>query len=458
MTPGNPASRNEKPTTLSSCPESARIQRPASRRTIPPALLALLLTAIPCTLASAQPPKPLQLELTGLWTGTLTLAGNTYHVQANITPSPNGAYQAAAFLAHRLNAQQQRLLNDRKAPRPNSFNPLALALRQTWSIAQQPDGSVQVLVTTSNPIPLARKQPPWTQPQLSLQPIITPNALQALSSMTPLANQPPQAPAPPHSAALLQLTKATSPPHPPANADAPAPPPPLLDDQHQPIPNARVVRLKCLSAPHFHYRIRLPARFDPTQPPTVLLYFSPDGNAQPIAHEACDQLGWISIGLEESRNGPLEPIALNRDAALFDLQLRLGRPLQHILFAGFSGGARASANAAENYPDQTAGILLIGAGYLNNRPPIHIPAYFLIGESDENLPEINTLVAEERRLRRTLHLQTIPGGHIPGSPQHHNAGILWLAQHLPDSPRANQPAPDPPPRTPSRRVRTPRPR
>ena len=88
------------------------------------------------------------------------------------------------------------------------------------------------------------------------------------------------------------------------------------------------------------------------------------------------------------------------------------------------------------FPDATAGIFCMGAGfgqwmegprYAQYRAPLpHIPAFFLVGESDMNYDEVAVTVYQKEKKRRVVELLVHPGGHDEGRPEDRDAAIRWL--------------------------------
>ena len=159
-----------------------------------------------------------------------------------------------------------------------------------------------------------------------------------------------------------------------------------------------------------------------------------------------ERLGWIMVGLTESRNGPAEPNTRCRDAVLFDLRRRFNIEGRRLYFSGFSGGSRSAAQAALSYPDSCAGLLCIGAGCVGRRPALNIPVYFLTGETDMNRGEVSRSYSEERRAGRRTQMAVHPGGHSWGRSEDHIEALRWLAdasKPTPTTPAANPPATEP---------------
>jgi hypothetical protein len=204
----------------------------------------------------------------------------------------------------------------------------------------------------------------------------------------------------------------------------------LAKPQALKVERGKTVTLACLDSA-YHYTCFLPSRYDPAVPTPVLMNFSPDGNAEPLSPKRAESLGWIMIGLTESRNGPWEPVCANRDAVLFDLRRRFNIDMKRIYFSGLSGGARAAALSAASYPDACAGLLCIGASSKGATPAPNIPIAFLVGETDINRPEVEGVYHAQQEAGRSVRLALHPGGHTWGRPEDHEAALQWLASQAP---------------------------
>lgn len=198
----------------------------------------------------------------------------------------------------------------------------------------------------------------------------------------------------------------------------------------RPAPPAagKTEKLACLEDNEYHYSVYLPKGYDPTKSYPLLMNFDPGGNGRPLLPKMADEAGWIMVGLTESKNGPREPIMMNRDAALFDIRRRFNVDWQHVYFSGLSGGARAASTTACNYPTLTRGLICIGAAYGEGTPAVSIPIFFIAGETDMNRNEVAAEYKQSLARKRKAELVIHPGGHDWGRPEDHEAAIRWLVK------------------------------
>jgi hypothetical protein len=203
------------------------------------------------------------------------------------------------------------------------------------------------------------------------------------------------------------------------------------------LPLGEVASVTIPGEPAFHYTIRLPAKYDHATPWPVFIYSCAAGNAKPYHYELGDELGWIMVGLTESRNGPWEPIVMNRTACLWDLRRRVNADWKRIYFTGGSGGARASSLAAITHPGITGGLLLIaGATCTMGTPHPAIPTFFITGKTDMCHDDVvgshHASVSAGRPTQLVIH----DGGHEDGPLPNIVRAMKWLKDQ--DVPTAAQ--------------------
>jgi len=196
-----------------------------------------------------------------------------------------------------------------------------------------------------------------------------------------------------------------------------------------PPPAGKTTGINCVGT-SFHYQVYVPKGYDPAKPAPLVVHSNPGGNAKPLSTKLADEFGWIMIGLTEARNGPYQVIVHNRAAALFDLRLRLAIDWRQVFFAGDSGGARSSSLSAMTYPDLCAGLLLsIGAYPEQAAPHPRIPIFFITGDKDPNLGEVEGAYRDAKAARRPTELLRHKGGHENGGQANIEQALRWLHDH-----------------------------
>ena len=153
----------------------------------------------------------------------------------------------------------------------------------------------------------------------------------------------------------------------------------------------------CLADPGQSYALYLPSAFDPKKKWPILYLFDPGarGSAGVGAFRAAaEDHGWILVGSNNSRNGPLEESVREALALWADTQRRLPVDERRIYAAGFSGGARVASILPRIIAREIAGIIGCGAGLSRGITPedLKAGAYFgLTGLADFNYEEMKNL-------------------------------------------------------------------
>ncbi|OGV70288.1 MAG: hypothetical protein A2283_00300 [Lentisphaerae bacterium RIFOXYA12_FULL_48_11] len=202
------------------------------------------------------------------------------------------------------------------------------------------------------------------------------------------------------------------------------------------LEKGKVHQLTCLDGTAYHYSCYVPEKYDPVLPAPVLINKDPSGNGKPLSLKMADELGWIMVGLTESRNDAVDSTE-NCVAVIFDLKRRFNIHPHRLYFSGLSGRARQSAWESIGFPDECAGVICIGAGFSQygsgekrgeyKFPPLNIPVFFLVGKTDMNHNEVvGYLAPAEKKRGRMINVQVHPGGHDWGRPEDHTLAIRWL--------------------------------
>ncbi|MBI4913852.1 MAG: hypothetical protein HY823_14050 [Acidobacteria bacterium] len=158
-----------------------------------------------------------------------------------------------------------------------------------------------------------------------------------------------------------------------------------------PFPPGEVVpRVPCTARPAFSYALYLPPGYREDRSWPVLFAFSPGGaGEEPVRlfRKAAERFGWIVVGSNDSRNGPLRP-ALEASAEMWeDVHARFKVDPKRSCAVGFSGGARMAMRLALRHPKAFSGLISIGAfgtgeGFLTGLG--HLDFLLLSGQEDFN--------------------------------------------------------------------------
>lgn len=176
------------------------------------------------------------------------------------------------------------------------------------------------------------------------------------------------------------------------------------------LPRGVVVeRVTCGADASQSYALYLPPGYTPERRWPILYCFDPIARgAVPVERfkAAAERYGWVVVGSNNSRNGPLH-LSLAAGAAVWeDTHARLAIDDRRVYTAGFSGGARVATLVAYGCDGCVAGVIACGAGFPSTHNPVEKPlpnpirfAFFgAIGVDDYNFPE---LVAVDEALDRS---------------------------------------------------------
>ena len=154
-----------------------------------------------------------------------------------------------------------------------------------------------------------------------------------------------------------------------------------------------IERVVSLTNPEQSYALYVPSHYSPDGAWPVVFAFDPGARGKlpvDLMKEGAERYGYIVLGSNNSRNGAWKPEMDAADAMLQDAQRRFSVDLKRIYFAGLSGGARVASQLAQ-LCKCAAGVLLSGAGFSQNSPPLRetaFPVFSAVGDIDFNYSEL----------------------------------------------------------------------
>src|SRR4030095_13564057 len=116
------------------------------------------------------------------------------------------------------------------------------------------------------------------------------------------------------------------------------------------IPRGQIIdKIEALNDPSQSYALYLPSNYTLDRKWPVLYAFDPGARGRvPVERfkEAAEKYGWIVLGSNNSRNGPMD-VAVNAwNAMQIDSHQRFAIDDERIYATGFSGGARVAVHIA----------------------------------------------------------------------------------------------------------------
>lgn len=197
----------------------------------------------------------------------------------------------------------------------------------------------------------------------------------------------------------------------------------------------------CQADPAQNYVCYVPKAYHKAKKWPILYCFSPNANGAAFVdfyREACEEVGWIVVGSNNSRNGPGEPILAAMKAMWADTHARFNLDDKRIFASGFSGGARVSFWMSGLYPENFAGVIAIGAGTSDGKiAPRGMAIWLMCGETDFNLKELEALDAKLKGEGWKYRRKTFPGAHTMPPKDLGTEAVRWMAKEKPPLAKPN---------------------
>jgi dienelactone hydrolase len=197
-------------------------------------------------------------------------------------------------------------------------------------------------------------------------------------------------------------------------------------------PGVVVRQVVVKAAPDQSYALYLPSSYDPGRLWPVIYAFDPSARGyQPVEcfREAAEKYGYVLVGSNVSRNGPVPPSVSAGMAMIRDSAARFSLDGKRIYATGFSGGARIACTMAQLLEGEIAGVIGCAAGFPSGAGPRKAaPFAFLgtIGNEDYNWIEMNRLDRTLESLALPHRLLRFDGGHVWPPRDVAMAAVEWL--------------------------------
>ncbi len=207
-------------------------------------------------------------------------------------------------------------------------------------------------------------------------------------------------------------------------------PPPLLQ------PLGEDVAVEVPGSLNASYVLYLPAGYDPSRPPPLILAFPPFGDGkrfiQPLKASA-ERLGWVLVGCNGLANGRNEVFFPTAREIVRDVRRRVAHDRRREVLLGFSGGAMGSYRLSRTFWDEFAALVAFG-GWLGVYDehlvyPSRLVVAMLNGNRDGGARE------NEARDREVLEefgvasrIFRFKGGHVLPPPKKLDEALEWVVQ------------------------------
>ncbi len=193
---------------------------------------------------------------------------------------------------------------------------------------------------------------------------------------------------------------------------------PSASSQAEELPRGKLVgKVVAQSDASQSYALYLPSNYSTARTWPILYAFDPSGRGHiPVERfrEAAEKYGWIVVGSNNSRNGPLAPSVEAARAVWADTRARFAIDDRRLYSTGFSGGARQAVRLNQLCQNCLAGVIASGAGFPPDVQPsasFRFALYGMAGTDDFNFFEMKLLDAQLERLGYTHRLEIFDGPH-----------------------------------------------
>ncbi len=180
------------------------------------------------------------------------------------------------------------------------------------------------------------------------------------------------------------------------------------------------------------YALYLPSSYDARRTWPVIFAFDPTARGQtPLEcfRESAEKYGYIVVGSNISRNGPLSTSLRAGLVMMRDVLDRFSVDERRLYTTGFSGGARVASMTAQVQKGRIAGVIGCAAGFPEvEGPTAQTPFAFCgtVGDEDYNWLEMNRLDRTLASLGKPHRLLRFSGGHTWPPRDVATAAVEWL--------------------------------
>jgi hypothetical protein len=196
-----------------------------------------------------------------------------------------------------------------------------------------------------------------------------------------------------------------------------------------------IASVVCLDDPAQSYALYLPSHYSRDRAWPVIYAFDPFARgrtAVEVYKDAAEKYGYIVVGSNNSKNGPVTTELGAAQAVWLDTHRRFAIDRGRVYTTGLSGGARVATSVALYCVScALAGVIAQGAGYpimQGQKQPAndHFPYYAIVGDADLNYPEIMALRKKKDEAGAAFKVRVYPGPHQWAPPEIVEEAVEWL--------------------------------
>ncbi|NIR49625.1 hypothetical protein GWO43_14135 [candidate division KSB1 bacterium] len=189
--------------------------------------------------------------------------------------------------------------------------------------------------------------------------------------------------------------------------------------------------VRCRAKPEQTYALYLPSDYTRDRTWPIIYAFDPVARgAKPVRllKAAAEKYGYVVVGSNNSRNGPMQPQFDAANALSRDTHIRFSLDPNRLYTTGFSGGARLACTIAVQ-TGRIAGVIACGAGFSPNYPPTSVVSFAFagtVGNRDMNYTEMRHFSRKLDKLEYPNRILIFDGGHEWPSQEIFTEAVEWL--------------------------------
>jgi pimeloyl-ACP methyl ester carboxylesterase len=172
-------------------------------------------------------------------------------------------------------------------------------------------------------------------------------------------------------------------------------------------------KVRCSGNGDVSYALYLPSNYSGDRAWPILYCLDPLARGRiPVERfaKAAEAEGFVVVGSNNSRNGPMTPVREAISAMVADTRERFRLDPTRAYVAGFSGGSRVALGWAMN--GQVAGVIACGAAFGPTTPKgVRFPVYEAAGVDDFNYHELHQMSLDLSRAGASNRFAEFPAGH-----------------------------------------------
>jgi predicted esterase len=210
-----------------------------------------------------------------------------------------------------------------------------------------------------------------------------------------------------------------------------------------PAPGQLTEKVVCRSNADQSYAIYIPSKYNAQKPWPILYCLDPGARGRvPVERfaQAAEKLGFIVVGSNNSRNGPIDIARQAIDAMLDDTMARFAIDDKRIYATGFSGGSRTALQWARG--GSIAGVIACGAAFSGDTAgavpkDARFPIFAATGVDDFNYHEMHAMSLELAKRGIPNRFAEFNGGHEWLPAELAMQALQFLSGELPPQPASD---------------------